>query len=167
MIFPLLPLLFCSLACPAAAQQAQADVIRGRVTNDSGRAVIATVVVTRGPDRLTQTTTTDSAGNYRVRFEEGTGDYLVNVSSVGLRSARRRVQRQGTERELVANFVLAVDLTLLAATKVTAERPVRATNNISPFQPETGASEKWSDGVNGQISPTIAGDLNAIAGTMP
>lgn len=164
---PLLPLLLCSLALPAVAQQAQPDVIRGRVTNDSGRVVIATVVVTRGPDRLTQTTTTDSAGNFRVRFEEGTGDYLVNVSSVGLRSARRRVQRQGTERELVANFVLAVDLTLLAATKVTAERPVRATNPITPFQPETGASEKWSDGINGQISPTIAGDLNAIAGTMP
>jgi hypothetical protein len=163
----LLPLLLCSLAPLASAQQGQADVIRGRVTNDSGRAVVATVVVTRGPDRLTQTTTTDSAGDFRVRFEEGTGDYLVNVSSLGLRSARRRVQRQGTERELVANFVLAVDLALLAATKVTADRPVRATNPITPFQPETGASEKWTDGVNGQISPTIAGDLNAIAGTMP
>jgi hypothetical protein len=160
-------LLLCSLARIVAAQQPQPDVIRGRVTNDSGRAVIATVVVTRGPDRLTQTTNTDSAGDYRVRFEEGTGDYLVYVASPGLKSARRRVQRAGSERELVANFVLAIDLALLAATKVTAERPVRASNNISPYQPETGASEKWSDGVNGQVSPTIAGDLNAIAGTMP
>src|SRR5438552_2163197 len=93
----------------AAAQQQLPEVIRGRVTNDSGRAVIATVVVTRGPDRLTQTTSSDSAGNYRVRFEEGTGDYLVYVASIGLKSARRSIQREGTSRELVANFVLAVD----------------------------------------------------------
>jgi len=37
---------------------------------------------------------------------------------------------------------------------------------ILPYTPETGASEKWEDGVKGEISPTTAGDLNAIAGTM-
>src|SRR6185436_12824863 len=94
-------------------------------------------------------------------------DYLVYVAFTGLRPARRRVQRQGTERELVANFVLAVDVTLLATQRVTADRPVRASNSVNPTQPETGASEKFSDGVNGQLSPTIAGDLSAIAGTLP
>jgi len=152
----------------AAAAQSTAEVVRGRVTTDSGKTVIgATVVVTRGPDRLSQNTTTDSSGNYSVRFDPGTGDYLVYVAFTGLKSARRRVQRQGTEREIVANFVLAVDVTLLAAQKVTADRPVRASNSINPSQPETGSSEKFSDGVNGAISPTIAGDLNAIAGTLP
>jgi hypothetical protein len=73
----------------------------------------------------------------------------------------------GTEHELVANFVLAVDVTLLATQRVTADRPVRASNSVNPTQPETGASEKFSDGVNGQLSPTIAGDLSAIAGTLP
>ena len=151
-----------------AAAQSTADVVRGRVTTDSGKTVIgATVVVTRGPDRLSQNTTTDSSGNFSVRFDPGTGDYLVYVAFTGLKSARRRVQRQGSERELVANFVLAVDVALLAAQKVTADRPVRANNSISPGQPETGSSEKYSDGVNGAISPTIAGDLNAIAGTLP
>jgi hypothetical protein len=149
------------------AQQAQPDVIRGRVTADSGKVIPATITIVRGPDRLTQTATTDSAGNYAVRFAEGTGDYLVTVASAGMRTARRRVQRQASERELVANFVLAVDVALLAATKVTAVQPVRASNNVNPTSPETGASEKWQDGVNGQIAPTIAGDLNAIAGTMP
>ncbi len=148
--------------------QSAPETVRGRVTTDSGKAVIgATVVVTRGPDRLSQNTTTDSAGNYRVRFDPGTGDYLVYVAFTGLKSARRRVQRQGSEREIVANFVLAVDVALLAAQKVTADRPVRASNSISPTQPETGSSEKYSDGVNGAISPTIAGDLNALAATLP
>ena len=149
------------------AQQSEPDVIRGRVTDDSSRAVVAKVMITRGPDRLTQEATTDSSGNFRIRFEQGTGDYLVYISAPGFSSARRRVQRVSDERELVANFVLprAVVATL-DAVRIQGLRPVRATNPISPTQPETGASEKWRDGVGGQIPPTVAGDLNAIAGTM-
>ncbi len=150
----------------AAAQQAP-DVIRGRVTDDSSHVVRgATVKVTRGPDRLTLDATTDSLGDYRVRFEMGTGDYLVYVSAPGYRAARRRVQRQGAERELVADFALARDLTVLAAVKVTAVAPERASGaTVSPTDREPGASERWSEGVNGQLPPIVAGNLGAIAGT--
>src|SRR5215471_12931806 len=150
----------------AANAQGTAEVIRGRVTSDSGKPLVASVIVTRGPDRLVKNATTDSVGNYRVLFEEGTGDYLVYVSATGYRAARRRIQREGTERELVANFTLSVDLTILAATKVTADKPVRASNNIGPMSLEPGSSEKWSDGVSSNIPPTVAGDLTAIANTM-
>lgn len=154
---------------PAFAQQAviQPETIRGKVTDDSSRAIAgATVMVTRGPDRLTQQGTTDSGGVYRVHFEEGTGDYLVYVSATGYRSARRRVQRQNTERELSADFRLGKEIATLEAIKIEARKPVRASNAIAPTQPETGASETWKDGVSGAISPTIAGDLNSIAGTL-
>ena len=152
----------------ASAQQAQpAESVRGRITDDSSHAIaLATVMVTRGPDRLTLTATTDSLGNYRLKFDDGTGDYLVYVSITGFKSARRRVQRQASEHEFIADFALARDVAMLAAVNVTADKPVRASNSTSPFSPETGASEKWSDGVNGRISPTQAGDLNATAGTM-
>lgn len=143
------------------------ETVRGRVMDDSGRVVVdATVMVTRGPDRFTLQGTTDSAGNYRVHFAEGTGDYLVHVSATGLRSARRRVQRQGMESELVADFTLSPGVTELEAVRVAATRPVRATNPVNPTQLETGAAEKWADGVSGQVPPTVAGDLNAVAGTM-
>jgi Carboxypeptidase regulatory-like domain len=159
-------ILFAS-AQPLAAQDSSADVIRGRVTDDSSHAVVATIMVTRGPDRLTQQATTDIAGNFRVRFERGTGDYLVYVSAPGFSPARRRVQRQIDEHELVANFTLArAPIATLDTVKITGEKPERADNSINPSEPETGSSEKWRDGVNGQISPTVAGDLNAIAGTM-
>jgi hypothetical protein len=157
------------LAAPllrGGAQQTPPDVIRGRVTDDSSRGIAATVMVTRGPDRLTQQAKSDSAGNYSVRFEQGTGDYLVYVSAPGFKAARRRVQRQDAEHEFVANFSLARDLAVLDAIKVTAEKPERATNPIRATNPEPGSSERWNDGVNGQIAPTVAGDLNAIAGTM-
>jgi hypothetical protein len=150
-----------------AAQDATADVIRGRVTDDSSHAIAATIMVTRGPDRLTQQATADSAGNFRVRFDQGTGDYLVYVSAPGFSPARRRVQRQTDEHELVANFTLprAVVATL-DAVKITGKKPERADNHVGPTQLETGSAERWRDGVNGQVPPTIAGDLNAIAGTM-
>lgn len=155
--------------CASLAQAQQtADVIRGRVTNDSGRVVVgATVIVTRGPDRATQQVISDSAGTWSVRFDPGTGDYLVYISAPGLKAARRRVQREQIERELVANFTLSTDVEQLAAMKTTAVRPVRASNSVNPTAGEAGASEKWSDGVVGQLSPTVAGDLTALAATMP
>ncbi|HEX6252570.1 MAG TPA: carboxypeptidase-like regulatory domain-containing protein [Gemmatimonadaceae bacterium] len=158
-------------ALPSAAQdvtpELRPETVRGRVMDDSGRAVVgATVMVTRGPDRLTQPGTTDSSGSYRVFFAEGTGDYLVYVSATGLGSARRRVQRQGAETELVADFTLKPAVTELEAVRVAATRPVRATNPVNPTQLETGAAERWRDGVSGQLAPSVAGDLNAVAGTM-
>jgi hypothetical protein len=155
-------LLFSRLA---GAQQ-HADIVRGRVTDDSSRAIVATVIVTRGPDRLVQKSVSDSSGAFSLRFDPGTGDYLVFVSATGFTPARRRVQRQGTERELIANFTLHRDLAQLAVVNVRASKPVRATNRINPTALETGASEKWKDGVVGQVPPALDGDLDAVAGTM-
>jgi hypothetical protein len=147
--------------------QTHPEVVRGTVTDDSAKVIAgAAVTITRGPDRLVKHDTTDAAGNFSITFDPGTGDYLVYISATGYGPVRRRVQRAGDERELVANFILRSDVAKLAAIKVQAAKPTRATNGVSPYQQETGADEKWQDGVSGQISPTIAGDLNAVAGTM-
>ncbi len=162
-----LGLLLCLCASRLIAQS-PTDIIRGRVTDDSAKTVVgATVFVTRGPDRAFKQTTTDSAGRYVISFENGTGDYLVAVSSVGLKAARRRVQRQNAERELVVDFVLARDASTLATVKVTAEKPERVEPRLDPTTLETGSSERWLDGVNGQVAPSQLGNLSAIAGTTP
>ena len=159
--------LACTVSRPLLAQSA-ADIIRGRVLDDSTHVIAgATVTITRGPDRRVQTATTDATGNYTSRFEQGTGDYLVHVLATGFVSARRRVQRVDGEHELVADFTLARDLTTLATVKVTADKPARASNAVSQYLPETGAAEAWADGVTGRVIVSMAGDLNAIAGTMP
>jgi hypothetical protein len=155
------------LASASVALAQGPDVVKGRITDDSSHAIAgATVQITRGPDRLVQTATSDATGNYSSRFEQGTGDYLVYVSAPGYKSARRRVQRENTETELVANFTLATAVNELEAVKISAKRPVRATNPVTPTQLEPGSAEKWNDGVSGAVAPTVAGDLNALAGTM-
>ncbi len=161
-------LLLCSAYPGQTAHAQQADIVRGKVVNDSSVAVAgAAVSITRGPDRLVQKVVTDANGQYSSRFDPGTGDYLVHVAATGFRPARRRVQREASERELVADFTLVPDLSLLATVKVTATRPVRASATVSPMQAETGANEAWSNGVNGRVTPGAAGDLMAIAGTIP
>lgn len=148
---------------------AQADIVRGRVLDDSSRALVgASVIITRGPDRLVQQTLTDSTGRYSLRFDPGTGDYLVHVSATGFRPARRRVERVGTERELVADFTMGRDMALLAAVNVRAKRAVRAEPEVAtPYQRDVGAAETYSQGVEGRVSPNQAGNLNTIAGTIP
>lgn len=154
-------------AFPLSAQSAS-DVIRGRVTDDSSKIVVgASVFVTRGPDRAIKQTVTDSAGRYSITFENGTGDYLVAVSGAGYKSARRRVQRVNAESEFTADFVLSRDAATLATVKVTAAKPERASSSVSPFQSEPGANEKWADGVAGQLAPSLAGNVLALAATMP
>jgi hypothetical protein len=64
-------------AQPLKTQDSTVDVVRGRIVDDSSRALRgAAITIIRGPDRLVQQTTTDSAGNYRVRFVESrAGDF--------------------------------------------------------------------------------------------
>ncbi len=156
------------LIATALPGQSAADLIRGTVTDDSARALAgASIFVTRGPDRAMKQTTTDSAGRYALTFENGTGDYLVAVNAAGFKTARRRVQRVNAEVEFTADFVLSRDAATLAAVKVVAEKPERASNSVGPFMAETGASEKWADGVSGRLAPSLAGDVSALAATMP
>lgn len=166
---PIAALMALALALLPGQLSAQADVVRGRVIDDSARAVVgAAVNITRGPDRLVQSTVTDSTGRYSVRFDPGTGDYLVYVASAGFRPARRRVERVGSERELIADFTLGRDMALLAAVKVNAARPVRAQPQVtSPYEREVGADERYDQGVEGRVSPNMAGNLSMIAGTIP
>lgn len=161
---------FIALLAAGSALQSQtpADRIRGRVVDDSAHVISgASVFVTRGPDRAVKQTSTDSAGRYLVEFENGTGDYLVSIAAAGFKTARRRVQADPGAHDLTADFTLARDATTLAAVKVEAVKPEKASNTIGPWSAETGASEKWADGVTGQVSPSLAGDLNLLATTLP
>ncbi|MCC6243232.1 MAG: carboxypeptidase regulatory-like domain-containing protein [Gemmatimonadaceae bacterium] len=145
---------------------AQSESVRGRVTDDSGRVVVAAEVhITRSTDRLVQVTRTDSAGRYRVDFDPGSGDYLVFAVAEGFRGVRRRIQSIGA-RQLEANLVLPRDLTKLQAVRVVAPPPTRATDRPGAANDAPGSTDRWMVGVNGMVSPLGANDPLAMAGSL-
>jgi hypothetical protein len=153
---------------PAAlGAQSRAEVIRGRVTTDSGAVVTgATVSATMAPDRLTRSTRTDAEGRYEIHFPEGRGDYLLHVTPAGRSTVRKRVVAG-------ADPVLVVDVRLppppkpvaLEALQVRAarQRPQRGAEQGTG----TGASETLADGVAAALAPDEAGDVAATAATVP
>lgn len=143
------------------------EIVRGKVTADSGAALpVVEVIVTMAPDRVSKATSTDAAGVYEITFENGTGDYLVHFSAPGWQTFRKRVTRTGGDSVFVVDARLAparVQQLAPVSVRATKPRPSRGTS----IAPETGASERTADGVNGAVPPDQAGDLNAIAGTIP
>ena len=157
-------------ACIPAALAAQAtDVIRGRVTTDSGVAVAAaSVIVTRAPDRTSFQTSSDAQGNYQILIPNGTGDYLVHVSALGRQTFRKRVTRVGRDTLFVVDAKLGAAVQQLGPVTVQAStpKPNRGTGR-GPFGTEAGAAEKTVDGVSSSVSPDQLGDLTAAASTVP
>ncbi len=161
-------LLLAILCFPVTTLAQRSEVIRGQVTSDSGRVIAnATVIITRGPDRLVQQTTTSDSGRYTMTFENGTGDYLIAVQATGFKPARRRVTRMADERTFTADFVLSGNVIALDAIRIQANRPVRATTGVSATTLETGASERFNEGVVGGVPPNVAGDINTTVSTIP
>jgi hypothetical protein len=159
--------LFSAAAVPATLPaQGRAEVVRGRVTGDSGAAVTAVeVVVTWSPDRALRAALTDTAGRYSIHFPDGTGDYLVHVNAPGWRPFRVRVVRTGADSVLTADVRLVAQPVELEGITVRGQRekPRRG----SEPGPETGASEAFAEGVAGALAPDQEGDLAAMAATGP
>lgn len=160
--------LIASLTLASAARAQNAETLRGRVTSDSGRVISgATVIITRGPDRLVQQGVTTDSGTYRITFENGTGDYLVAIQATGYKPARRRVTRQGSEREFVADFTLSSNVVSLDAVKIAASKPERVYTGVSPSLQDAGSSERFNEGVVGGVPPSMAGNIMTTVSTIP
>ena len=163
-------------AAPAPAAQppaARPELLRGRVTLDTTGtpAPNATVTVTRGPDREVKQATAGSDGRWSIAFPNGTGDYLVHVAVIGRTPFRKRVSRAPGARDsiYVVDAVLnAPAVAQLEAVNVKAKREKPERDNRGFFaEPGTGGAERGTSGLNGAVSPDQAGDLTALAGTVP
>ena len=154
---------------PAAAKQAappRADLIRGAVTTDSGKPLRAvTVIATMAPDRTVQQAVTDSTGHYTIRFERGTGDYLIYAAPLGYRAFRRRVTRAPGQTDIVVDIKLVAEATLLGGVNTSAPRP-RALPD-GGLSPDPTGLQQGTNGLLGALSPDQRGYLNALAQTIP
>ena len=159
-------LLVAALVPALARAQARHEIIRGRVTGDSARAVRgADVVSTRTSDRVAKTATTDAAGRYAIDWPDGTGDYLLTVSAPGYQAASLHLTRSGADTVLVADVRLAA-IARLGPVVSSASRPVP---DRDPASYGAGGTESATFPVNAarRLPPDQAGDLNAIAAMLP
>jgi hypothetical protein len=154
-------------ALQATQTPGRVQTVEGRVSSDSDSPVRGAVVnVTMGPDRMTQTDTTDPNGRYALQFANGTGDYLVHITATGYRPFRRRVTRTPTDSVVAVDAKLTSVVQLLEGVRVQTRRltPNRGGDGAIV---EPGASEKLADGVVGSVGPDREGDLAQIAATLP
>jgi hypothetical protein len=169
--------LILGLACvsPLVAQQAPTptyqihhDVIRGRVTTDSGVVLAgADVAITMAPDRLSQFAKTDAAGRYEIAFDKGTGDYLVHIASIGRQAFRKRITRVGSDSVFTVDATLKAVVQQLAPVQVSAQRTKPARDQGNLRGQSLGAAEQSPNGVTGNVPIDQVGNLDAIAASLP
>jgi len=142
---------------------AQEAVIRGVVSSASGRVIPnATIIVTMAPLLEVRRTATDSVGSYRVTFENPSGDYVVYAVAPGFRAARRRVT--GNQVIIAVDLSLAPDVTELPVVRsVIRPRPLPEFGQL--HDPTTAA--EYPNGLASAIGAERAGDLSAVASTVP
>jgi carboxypeptidase family protein len=157
------------MAAPVAAHaQARHEMVRGRVTSDSGRVVAAAqVIVRRVADSSWKSASTDSAGRYSVDWPDGRGAYVVSVTAPGFAPVQLRVARRGEDSVIVADLSIPrVGAQRLAPVVARAKRPAP---DRDPATYTAGGSESSTIAQNTarRLAPDQAGDLNAIASMLP
>jgi hypothetical protein len=146
------------------------DVIRGRITSDSGGPVgDADVIVTMAPTRAVVSAKSDADGRYEVRMEQGTGEYLLYVASLGRTPFRKRLTGPGQDTVFVVDVVLktAPTTTLNAVRTVAAVTRPNRTGSVEPQGRGLTGTDRTVEGVVGQLPPELATNLEALATTIP
>lgn len=97
------------------------EVVFGRVTDLGRRSVGGVLLTVTGlKSGIVRSASTDTAGQFRVVFEEGERDYRLVARKIGYSLALRRVTRTGPSHLLMANIVLATNPFALEPITVTA-----------------------------------------------
>jgi hypothetical protein len=154
------------VAFPVFAQTRH-EIVRGRVTTDSARAVVAALVTAvRAPDRARKSTTTDSSGAYAIDWPDGSGEYLVTIVARGLPTLTRRVARSpgSADTVLVFDTVLTnrARVQRLPAVVSQATRPSPSRNEDPEIGGATGQAPAYR-----RIAPDQAGDIAALTALVP
>lgn len=159
-----------ALALLGAANSAHgqsSQVVAGRVLGDSITPLAGAIVsVTMAPDRMFKQDTTGPDGRWRIRFEKASGDYLVHIAALGRTSFRKRVTAPLSDPVVAVDATLASSVQQLTAVRVQAARP-KPTREGDAFLPDGVSSEQMPAGVTGAVTADMAGDLAAMAGSIP
>lgn len=156
-----------ALVVPTLLQAQSLEVVSGRVRADSTTPLAgAKVVVQMAPDRATDSTRTDADGRWQLSFANGTGDYLARITRVGYKPLRARLRRSADAAAIVLDTVLDAIGQKLERVVVSSERPTAEPAQVFG-RGSGGDADDMAIGITGALTPDLAGNLNALAGTIP
>jgi hypothetical protein len=149
---------------PPAARH---DIVRGRVTTDSGAPIRgADVVVTRTSDGSPRTATTDATGAYTIDWPNGSGDYALTVTAPGFRTHSAHLARQTGDTIIIADVRLTLSVTRLGAVVSSATR-LTPDRDPAAFDVSAVGGSAFAQNAARRLAPDQAGDFTAIAGMLP
>jgi hypothetical protein len=154
-------LLAGAVGAPALrAQGRDIDILRGRiVTTDSSPIANANVRVTSMATQAVRRIRTDDKGRFSILFQNGGGDYLVNVTAIGVAPVEFRLRREGGEEILLANLTMRRLQMLDAVTVTEGPRPTsdRGNGDVGGQSATLGGTVLSADAQN---------DLNQLVAAM-
>jgi hypothetical protein len=149
-------------ARPVLAQDPDVDVIRGKIVRpDSSPIAGVQVKLTSAASGVTRTTRSDAQGRVSIIFQNGGGDYTVNITAIGFAPQEFRLRREGEEEVLRLNAVMKPVAQNLDAVRVAESRRPRA---------EVIAADVGGSGSNpnsNSLPANLQGDLTAMAALIP
>jgi hypothetical protein len=161
---PLLVLLaaIAALAAAPGALAAQADVIRGRVTNVEGLPLPGVrVVATSIPGSVTREARTNNQGGYQIVFPGGPGDYMMGFALPGYDYRQFEIKRLADEAVLVADARLSViQLDTLVVAAQVQQRVSRSART-----PDVSGTERAVN--TASLPPEQQGNVAAMAASLP
>ncbi len=151
-----------ALAAAPALLAAQADVIRGRVTNTEGLPLPGVrVSATSIPGSVTREARTNNQGSYQIVFPGGPGDYMMGFALPGYDFRQFQVKRLADEAVLVADARLSV---MMLDTLVVAA-PVQQRVSRGERTPDVSGTERAI--AAGSVPPEQQGNIAAMAASLP
>lgn len=152
----------------AHSQLTQRDVLAGHVTGPNGAIAGATVsVLPMGAPAgtLPQTARSDIEGRWLVAIQEGSGDYVVRATAIGMVPKQTSAKRGEPRKPIVVDIQMEAAPVALDAVRVVEARRPRPQREIGA--PERPGSDRATDGFGGAIAVADQGNLAAMAASIP
>ncbi|HET8657305.1 MAG TPA: carboxypeptidase regulatory-like domain-containing protein [Longimicrobiaceae bacterium] len=145
------------------AAQSTTDIITGTITGPTGGVIPgAQVTVTSLETGISRNVITNAQGRYTLAFPEGSGQYRVEVTAVGMTPVSTQLVRQADESVLVGNIRLGVAPVMLESLEVVGQR-----RRANPDGREPGTQERVLSGQALQRLPVDPTDIDQIAALTP
>ena len=156
------------VSAKSAQTQTQRDVLAGHITGPNGPVPGATVSVLAAnapAGTFAQTARTDVEGRWLVAVQEGTGDYVVRVTAIGMVPKSVTAKRGEARKPIIVDVKMeqaVVELGPVRVVEQRRQRPPRAEG-----VPERVGSDRAVDGFPSAIAVGDQGNLAAMAVSVP